>query len=171
MIACNFRNETYSMRNRADGNEPGNGRPESRARCSTNATQAVADESTTSRKQCQNTAWPELKETNETADFSGGEFPITESEFAYAAEEGDTSSKSSESASNQPDMPTLVAGNIHRQEYREFWEETLQEEKFILDILKHGYKLPFKEGVTPLKYKEKNNKSAIEHAETSHSMN
>ena len=56
--------------------------------------------------------------------------------------------------------PQAVAGNIHLPRYRSFWE-SLQPDDYVLSIIRHGYKLPFKDGVQPGRYKEKNNKTAI----------
>ena len=58
----------------------------------------------------------------------------------------------------------MVAGRIHREEVRGFWKDVLKADKFILDMLEQGYKLPFKDGILPQRYYEKNNKSAIKHA-------
>ena len=61
------------------------------------------------------------------------------------------------------DSPAIVAGNIHRSEFRSFWKDEMKADKFILDILESGYKLPFKDGQLPERYEEKNNKSARKH--------
>ena len=55
-----------------------------------------------------------------------------------------------------------VAGSIHKEEVRSFCRDTLQADKFVLDILQNGYKLPFKGGCEPQRYREENNKSALE---------
>lgn len=60
------------------------------------------------------------------------------------------------------DEPQTVAGNIHRESFRQFWTDTLKADGYIQEMLRSGYKLPFKEGCTPQKYKEKNNKSAMQ---------
>ena len=56
-----------------------------------------------------------------------------------------------------------VAGSIHRENVRPFWKDTLQADKYILKMLEEGYRLPFREGCEPQRYKEKNNKSAVKH--------
>ena len=56
---------------------------------------------------------------------------------------------------------TIVAGSIHRPEVRRFWKEVLKADDYTMSILEEGYKLPFKDGCRPQKYKEKNNKSAL----------
>ena len=58
-----------------------------------------------------------------------------------------------------PSTPA-VAGNIHHPRYRSFWE-SLQPDEYVLSIIRHGYKLPFKEGARPKQYREKNNKTAV----------
>ena len=54
-----------------------------------------------------------------------------------------------------------VAGNIHKEKFRDFWKTELEADEYVLNILEQGYKLPFKEGCKPEKYREKNNKSAV----------
>ena len=61
------------------------------------------------------------------------------------------------------EIPDLVAGSIHKESVREFWTEVLKVDGFVLDVLQNGYKLPFREGDLPQRYKEKNNKSAVKH--------
>ena len=45
----------------------------------------------------------------------------------------------------------------------EFWKTILKADKYILDMLENGYKLPFMSGQEPERYREKNNKSAMKH--------
>jgi len=49
-------------------------------------------------------------------------------------------------------------GSIHKQEFFDYWKDVLQANEWVLDLLKNGYRIPFKE--SPSKYFEKNNKSA-----------
>ena len=57
--------------------------------------------------------------------------------------------------------PPRVAGNIHNPKYRDFWL-SLQPDPFVLGVLQDGYRLPFRDGVTPGAYRENNNKTALE---------
>ena len=61
----------------------------------------------------------------------------------------------------QSSQPAKVAGNIHHERYRAFWK-SLKPDAYVLLILEHGYRIPFRDGVTPSAYREPNNKSAIE---------
>ena len=54
--------------------------------------------------------------------------------------------------------PRKVAGNIARQEFRDFWTNELQADVWTLNMIREGYKLPFSS--TPGPYQERNNKSA-----------
>ena len=54
-----------------------------------------------------------------------------------------------------------VAGNIHDMRYRDFWL-SLNPDPFVLGVLTDGYRLPFRDGVFPEAYREKNNKTALE---------
>ena len=56
-----------------------------------------------------------------------------------------------------------VPGNIHREEYRDFWINELRPSSFVMDVIKSGYKLPFKEFPPPSF--EGNNLSARQDAE------
>ena len=51
-----------------------------------------------------------------------------------------------------------VAGNIARQEFRDFWLHELKADIWTVNILEEGYRLPFRE--EPGQYQERNNKSA-----------
>ena len=51
-----------------------------------------------------------------------------------------------------------VAGNIARQEFRDFWLNDLKADIWTVQILEEGYKLPFHK--EPGQYQERNNKSA-----------
>ena len=51
-----------------------------------------------------------------------------------------------------------VAGNIHKDKYREFWLKNLKPDAWTVRVLKEGYKLPFL--TEPEAYVEPNNKSA-----------
>ena len=51
-----------------------------------------------------------------------------------------------------------VAGNIARHEFRDFWLNELKADVWTVNILEHGYKLPFTQ--EPGQYQERNNKSA-----------
>ena len=51
-----------------------------------------------------------------------------------------------------------VAGNIARHEFRDFWLNELKADIWTVNILEHGYKLPFTQ--EPGQYQERNNKSA-----------
>ena len=71
-------------------------------------------------------------------------------------------------SSSEPDtsLPSVepqpnVAGNIHNQRYRSFWESLLPDE-YVLSIIRHGYKIPFRDGVVPGQYREPNNRSALD---------
>ena len=52
-----------------------------------------------------------------------------------------------------------VPGNIHRDSFRAFWEETLQPTEMVRDTVRRGYALPFRE--VPPPSHEPNNKSAL----------
>ena len=54
-----------------------------------------------------------------------------------------------------------VAGNIHDLRYRDFWL-SLNPDPFVLGVLQHGYRLPFRDDVTPGFYREPNNRSALD---------
>ena len=58
--------------------------------------------------------------------------------------------------------PLSAAGNIHRRKYRSFWQEQIKPDKWVLQVLEEGYKLPFLQGEPRQAYKEKNNKSALD---------
>ena len=83
--------------------------------------------------------------------------------------EGDASSAESSLTDSEEDekrfeeIPDQVAGRIHRPEVRDFWRSVLKADKYIMDVLEQGYKLPFKHDQMPARYKEKNNKSAVKH--------
>ncbi len=47
-------------------------------------------------------------------------------------------------------------GSIHEPKFFEFWEKELEAPAWILDVLKNGYKIPFK--TVPGPYFERNNK-------------
>ena len=51
-----------------------------------------------------------------------------------------------------------VPGNIHKESFRTFWEETLQPTEMVRDTVRRGYALPFRE--IPPPSHEPNNKSA-----------
>ena len=51
-----------------------------------------------------------------------------------------------------------VAGNIARQEFRNFWLHELKADVWTVKLLEEGYRLPFRE--EPGQYQERNNKSA-----------
>ena len=53
-----------------------------------------------------------------------------------------------------------VPANIHKPQYREFWCETLKPSRYVLDIIKFGYKLPFSS--EPPRSFSQNNRSARE---------
>ena len=57
--------------------------------------------------------------------------------------------------------PPKVAGNIHDLRYRDFWL-SLNPDPFVLGVLQHGYRLPFRDSVIPESYREPNNRSALE---------
>ena len=72
----------------------------------------------------------------------------------------------------QASQPTKVAGNIHQEKYHAFWK-SLKPDAYVLSILEHGYRIPFRDGLVPAAYREPNNKSALdnmpylqEHVET-----
>ena len=50
-------------------------------------------------------------------------------------------------------------GSIHSKEVREFWKRELNAGEWVMETLKEGYVIPFKE--FPSKYEEPNNASAI----------
>ena len=56
-----------------------------------------------------------------------------------------------------------VPGNIHKQEYREFWRNKVKPSKLVMDVIENKYKLPFIS--EPPKSFEGNNKSAREDLE------
>ena len=62
---------------------------------------------------------------------------------------------------NKSDKPS-VAGNIHEAKFRAYWTDIVKPDKWVLDVLNEGYKLPFKNGELPGAYMEKNNKSALD---------
>ena len=51
-----------------------------------------------------------------------------------------------------------VAGRIHKKEFRQFWERELEADKWVMHVIKEGYKIPFSE--EPHEYMEPNNQSA-----------
>lgn len=66
-------------------------------------------------------------------------------------------------ADNIPQQPAFsTAGNIHKPQYRAFWTDVVQPDKWVLEVLNEGYKLPFKSQDPPSIYMEKNNKSALD---------
>ena len=54
-----------------------------------------------------------------------------------------------------------VAGNIHRPEFRAFWE-SLNPDSYVMSIIRNGYKIPFRDGIVPQAYRERNNRSALD---------
>jgi hypothetical protein len=56
----------------------------------------------------------------------------------------------------------LVLGAIGRPRCFSFWRDKLKASQFILDVISKGYKLPFKDGITPPSSHLRNNKSALE---------
>ena len=54
---------------------------------------------------------------------------------------------------------TTVAGNIHKA--GQFWHQALDASKFVLDIIDHGYRLPFAIPCPP--FLAKNNASSLNH--------
>ena len=58
-----------------------------------------------------------------------------------------------------------AAGNIHRDEFREYWCKILKPDSYVQKIISEGYKLPFEGGVMPGRYEEPNNKSALQEME------
>lgn len=62
-----------------------------------------------------------------------------------------------------PSSDPRVPGNIHRPEFFSFWKDTLKADPYVLDILKDGFKLPFK--TPPVHSIEPNNKSALENSD------
>ena len=40
-------------------------------------------------------------------------------------------------------QPSFIPGNIHKAQYRAFWTETLKANDWVIDLLEHGYSLPF----------------------------
>ena len=81
------------------------------------------------------------------------------------AVQADRQAEAAERVTRADEEEKVVAGSIHREEVRSFWEDTLQADEYILEILRSGYKLPFKTGCTPRRYKEKNNKSALQNVD------
>ena len=57
--------------------------------------------------------------------------------------------------------PTPVAGNIHRPQFRSFWER-LTQDSYVLSIIRNGYRIPFRDNVVLRPYRERNNKSALD---------
>lgn len=60
----------------------------------------------------------------------------------------------------QSENPPTLRGRMRA--HIKFWED-INANSFILDVIRHGYKIPFKE--TPLASMSPNNKSALEHSE------
>ena len=95
----------------------------------------------------------------------------------YAAEDETTADKERRAAENE-DEDTAVeqldtegvyrdvqaketaAANIHRPEFRKYWLEVLNPDKYVKAIIEERYKLPFEGDKMPGKYEEPNNKSA-----------
>jgi hypothetical protein len=50
-------------------------------------------------------------------------------------------------------------GSIHDPKFLEFWEKELEAPAWILDVLRDGYRIPFKEAPGP--YFERNNKVSL----------
>ena len=100
------------------------------------------------------------------------EMEESESQAEAAQQESDTDDSSAEDLEAPPgeesggydEIPDVVAGRIHKPEMPAFWRDVLKADKYILDMLEQGYKLPFREGQLPQPYQEKNNKSAIKHS-------
>lgn len=57
-------------------------------------------------------------------------------------------------------------GRIHDENYFDFWKNDLGASAWTLSVLERGYKLPFKNGVEPPLYEERNNATAREDQET-----
>jgi len=57
-------------------------------------------------------------------------------------------------------------GRIHEKEYFDYWKNELKAAAWTLNVLENGYKLPFKNGIEPPLYEEKNNATAREDMET-----
>ena len=55
---------------------------------------------------------------------------------------------------------TRVPGHIHRPEFRQFWEDVLQPDEYVMGVIRDGYRLPFYE-IPPPGF-HPNNKSARE---------
>ena len=90
--------------------------------------------------------------------------------MASLASQAVPSSSPSSSPSLVPSLASLasaackvpvVAGNIHRPQYRSFWE-LLTQDSYVLSIIRNGYKIPFREDVVLRPYRERNNKSALD---------
>ena len=65
-------------------------------------------------------------------------------------------------ADAQKELPVVVAGNIHKEKYREFWLNKLKPDAWTVKVIEEGYKLPFLS--EPTEYFEENNKSAKDEA-------
>jgi len=57
-------------------------------------------------------------------------------------------------------------GRIHEEKYFDYWKNELRAGSWILNVLQNGYKIPFKDGVEPPLYEERNNATAREDPET-----
>ena len=89
---------------------------------------------------------------------------VGSSPSAKRSSDDESEAESDRETAGYDEIPELVAGSIHKQEKRAFWRDELKADNYILDMLEHGYKLPFREGQLPQRYQEKNNKSAMKHS-------
>ena len=98
-----------------------------------------------------------IRHTAEIMDWAG-----TGDEESEPGLSTDTESEGEENETDWQESSKIVAGNIHKPEVREFWLDTLKADKHTMKVLEEGYRLPFKDGCQPQKYREKNNKSALQ---------
>ena len=106
----------------------------------------------------------ESAEASETGGLQSREKEAAEGSGQRAEEEAASEAQAGSDQCRTKERKT-VAGNIHKEEYRQFWKESLQADDYILEILKTGYKLPFRKGCKPQRYREENNKSALKYVD------
>jgi hypothetical protein len=66
--------------------------------------------------------------------------------------------EASEGSDTENEKQYFEPGNIHKEEFREYWEKELKASRWVMETLRNGYRIPF--GETPTEYEERNNASA-----------
>ena len=106
------------------------------------------------------------KALEKLAGYSGGTEEEEEERKRSVTDEGEEEEEAEalgeleEEGGTYRDIKGEVAGNIHKLEFRNFWDTVLKPDKYVQNIINEGYKLPFK-GDKPGQYEEPNNKSCL----------